>query len=304
MDNKDQQMEIDLGDTPKVEAKVEEDPVIEIIDENAPETPVVEAKEPAKTKVVDEKDPEEALKTLQKKLDNERKAREEAERRAQAAAGEVSETNMHLVATAIETVSREQDMLKAQLRDAMSIGDFDKAADIQAAMVANTTNLKQLERGFEEMRNQPRQPVQPMPRQEITVDDLIDKVTPRSAEWLRSNREAIPDTRAIRIMGRAHEDAIDMGIIPESDEYFRFVEGRLGIGKQEQRYEDASSGAAKPVKSRQSPPAAPVSREPVGSSSRPGTIRLTAAEVEAAKISGISPAEYYKNKLRDQNRLN
>jgi hypothetical protein len=304
MDNKDEQMEIDLGDTPKVEAKVEEDPVIEIIDENAPETPVVEAKEPAKTKVVDEKDPEEALKTLQKKLDSERKAREEAERRAQAAAGEVSETNMHLVATAIETVSREQDMLKAQLRDAMAIGDFDKAADIQAAMVANTTNLKQLERGFEEMKNQPRQPVQPMPRQEITVDDLIDKVTPRSAEWLRSNREAIPDTRAIRIMGRAHEDAIDMGIIPESDEYFRFVEGRLGIGKQEQRYEDASSGAAKPVKSRQSPPAAPVSREPVGASSRPGTIRLTAAEVEAAKISGISPAEYYKNKLRDQNRLN
>jgi hypothetical protein len=304
MDNKDQQMEIDLGDTPKVEAKVEEDPVIEIIDENASETPVVEARGPAKTKVVDEKDPEEALKTLQKKLDSERKAREEAERRAQAAAGEVSETNMHLVATAIETVSREQDMLKAQLRDAMSIGDFDKAADIQAAMVANTTNLKQLERGFEEMKNQPRQPVQPMPRQEITVDDLIDKVTPRSAEWLRSNREAIPDTRAIRIMGRAHEDAIDMGIIPESDEYFRFVEGRLGIGKQEQRYEDASSGAAKPVKSRQSPPSAPVSREPVGSSSRPGTIRLTAAEVEAAKISGISPAEYYKNKLRDQNRLN
>ena len=82
------------------------------------------------------------------------------------------------------------------------------------------------------MKNAPRQPVQPVQRNTVTVDDLIDKVTPRSAEWLRNNKDALPDERSIRIMGRAHEDAIDMGIIPESDEYFSFVESRLGVGKQ------------------------------------------------------------------------
>jgi phage I-like protein len=63
------------------------------------------------------------------------------------------------------------------------------------------------------------------------------------------------------------------------------------------------SDAAKPTKSRQSPPAAPVSRTPVGSEgTRPGVIRLTADEVEAAKISGISPQEYYRLKMQDRNR--
>ncbi len=307
MDNKEEQMEIDLGDTPKVDKKIEDDVTIEVIDDNIEEAPVVEAKAEPEPQKKDERDPEEALKTLQKKLDRERQAREEAERRAQMAAGEVTETNMHLVATAIETVSRDQEMLKAQLRDAMAIGDFDKAADVQAAMVANTTNLKQLERGLEEMKNQPRQPVQPVPRSELTVDDLIDRVTPRSAEWLRNNKNAIPDGKAIRIMGRAHEDAIDMGIIPESDEYFRFVEDRLGINKAPRNeYQDTSAmaEAAKVTKTRQSPPAAPVSRSPVGGAPRPGTIQLTKAEMEAAKISGVTPQEYYRNKMRDQNRLN
>jgi hypothetical protein len=301
MSGTEEQIEIDLGDISKVEETKAEEPSIEIVEEGASvNEPVVEAKDTKKH----EKDPEQALKNLKKKLDQERMAREDAERRAQAAAGEVSETNMHLVANAIETVTRDQELLKGHLRDAMAIGDFDKAADIQAAMVSNTTNLKQLERGYEEMKNQPRQPVQPMARNEITVDDLINRVTPRSAEWLSKNRDAIADGRSIRIMGRAHEDAIDMGIIPESDEYFGFVESRLGIGKQESsdyRNNDAMSDAAKPMKNRQSPPSAPVSRTPADSS-RPGTIRLTAAEVEAAKISGISPQEYYRLKTQDRNR--
>lgn len=303
MDIKDEQIEIDLGDTPVVETKTTEEPILEIVEEGAPE---IESPKPeVKADKKDDQDPDKALKKLQKKLEKERQAREEAERRAQAAAGEVSETNMHLVANAIETVTRDQELLKGHLRDAMAIGDFDRAAEIQAAMVSNTTNLKQLERGYEEMKNQPRQPVQPMARNEITVDDLIDRVTPRSAEWLSKNRDSISDSRAIRIMGRAHEDAIDMGIIPESDEYFGFVESRLGIGSQKSQNNqgyDAMSDAAKPMKNRQSPPSAPVSRTPADSSSRPGTIRLTAAEVEAARISGISPQEYYRLKTQDRNR--
>lgn len=308
MDNKDPQMEIDLGDTPKVETKVEQEPILEIIDEQPAETPVVEAQDDED----DPKDVEKALKKLKKRVEKEKEGRLEAERRAKElevqaaqAMNKASESDFHLVSSAIDRINIEQDILKSQLRDSMSIGDYDKAAEIQAAMMSNTTNLKQLERGLEEMKSQPRQPVQPMPRQEVTVDDLIDKVTPRSAEWLRANRDAIADTRAIRIMGRAHEDAIDNGIIPESDEYFRFVENRLGIGKNEDRYEDATSGAAKAIKSRQSPPAAPVSRNPTNSQgNRPGVIQLTAAEVEAAKISGVTPQEYYRNKMRDQSRLN
>jgi hypothetical protein len=193
----------------------------------------------------------------------------------------------------------------------MEIGDFDKAAELQEMMSHNISKMSDLERGFQEMKNQRQQvqPVAPAPRSnETTVDDLIGRVTPRSAEWLKQNRDALPDQRSIRIMARAHEDAVDHGIIPESDEYFQFVENRMGINKGGRNSDNdgdgVMSGAASGTQRRSSPPSAPVSRTPAGSNSRPGVVQLTSAEVEAARISGISPQEYYRNKMKEQNRSN
>jgi phage I-like protein len=108
-------------------------------------------------------------------------------------------------------------------------------------------------------------------------------------------------------MARAHEDAVDFGIVPESDAYFQFVENRLGINAKRSsipEVESVMSEASSSKQRRSSPPSAPVSRQPIDTPHRPGVITLTAAEVEAAKISGISPQEYYRNKMREQNRLN
>lgn len=299
------QIEIDLGDTPKVEQKTTE-PEIEIVD--AADDPVVEA--------VDEKkveDPEKALKTLQKKLEKERKAREEAERQARDAmekarqsAVEAQDSRIHLVSGAIETLKRDDEILTAHLKQAMEIGDFDRAAEVQKAMLSNQNKMLELERGYEDMRRNPPPPPPPAAPREVTVDDLIGQVTPRSAEWLKKNKDHIPDGRTIRIMARAHDDAVDYGIAPESDAYFNFIEDRLGISKAKRdTYEEADdvmSSAAKTTKSRQSPPSAPVSRQPMDSPTRPGTIRLTKEEVEAAQISGISPQEYYRLKTQERNR--
>lgn len=307
MSGTEEQIEINLGDEPIVETKSEE-PVVEIIDEAA-----VEGGSDKKSP----QDVEKALKKLNKKLEKERLAREDAERRAaeasrmaEMAALEASDSNLHLVGGAIDGLKRDQEILKANLRGAMEIGDFDRAAELQEAMSGNIAKINDLERGYNEMKNQRQQvkPVVPPRKNEISVDDLINRVTPRSAEWLRNNRDALPDTRSIRIMARAHEDAIDHGIIPESDEYFRFVEKRLGVGEKNNRGydrddgDDVMSAASNSTQRRSSPPAAPVSRNPVGSNSRPGVVQLTAAEVEAAKISGISPQEYYRNKMKEQNR--
>lgn len=294
-------VDIDLGDAPEAN-KVEPAPAgVEIVD-----TPV-EKKSPRSV--------ENALEKLNKKLEEERQARFSAENRAiaaeqkvHAAYGEVSDTNIHLVASAIDSVKRDQEMLKAHLRDAMAVGDFDRAANLQASMASNFTKLNQLESGFEEMKNAPRPvaPVAPPPSGDNLVEDLIGRVTPKSADWLRQNRTHLPDARAIRIMARAHEDAVDYGMIPESDDYFRFVEDRLGIGGKQSAPErsEAMSDSAKVVQRRTSPPSAPVSRQPAGSPPRSGVVQLTREEVEAAKISGISPQEYYMNKVRDKSRMN
>ena len=149
---------------------------------------------------------------------------------------EVENSNLTLVTTAIETVKRDQDILKANLREAMAIGDFDKAAEYQEAMSTNAVKLLQLEQGYNEMKSRPKiEPIEPPSRN--MIDDIASRVTPLSAKWIKKNRDHLEDPRAIRMMGRAHEDAIDMGIQVESDEYFRFVENRLGIGREEPRQE-------------------------------------------------------------------
>ena len=303
MANENDVVNVDLGAGPEVSKSEPSPDGVEIVD-----IPV----EPG------EKGPrsvEKALKKLNKKLEKEREARVMAENRAVAAEqrvyaayGEVSDSNIHLVASAIDSVKRDQDLLKAHLRDAMAVGDFDRAATIQSSMTANFNKLNQLESGFEEMKNAPK-PLPPAPPKltgKDLVDDLIGRVTPKSADWLRQNKKHLPDDRAIRVMARAHEDAVDYGMTPESEEYFRFVENRLGINNKQPtlEYNDAMSDSAKVTQKRGSPPSAPVSRQPAGSPPRSGVVQLTREEVEAARISGVTPQEYYMNKMRDRSRMN
>lgn len=264
----------------------------------------------AEVKVVDaepkgeREDPRDSIEELKRRLDEERQARFEAETRerraaemARRASEEVEDTNLHLVSSAIDTVKRDQDILKAQYRDAMSIGDYDRAAEIQETMSGNSAKLLQLENGKAAMQNRPQQqPVREMPRNADPVEQLAAQVSPRSASWLRSNREAIRDERTIRKMFRAHEDAVDEGIEPDTDDYFAFIEGRLGMSRQHRSQEDDSalSAASAPTQRRSAPPAAPVSRT---SSSKPNTYRMTAEEREIAQMMGMTPEEYARNKL-------
>jgi hypothetical protein len=316
MSGKEEQMEIDLGLDEAVEpsekkAAANEEPEVVIEEqsqaEEAPEAPVMAA--------------EDGIDELKRRLEAEKMARLEAEKRARDAAkqaeranSEVHDAQVSLVQTAFDSLKRDQDVLKNALKESMSIGDYDRAAEIQEAMSMNSAKLLQLEHGLNEMKNRvPVQPVAPPPRaaHEMTVDDLIARVnTPLSKNWLINNRHNLPDGRAIRIMARAHEDAIDMGIVPESPEYFAMVESRLGINRQPAPQpaapayqEPALSSASAPTQRRSSPAAAPVSRAPVGSNgSRPNAMRLTAEEVEAAKISGLSPREYWELKQKERNR--
>jgi hypothetical protein len=299
MDDKNDEVEIVLDDTPEIEKKEEVEIVAEPVAKDEKKRP----------------DPDDGIEELRKRLEQERAARVEAEKRAfqateqvNRAAIEVEDTQYHLVKSAFDTVKRDQELLRGNLRDAMQIGDYDKAAEINETMSMNNIKLSQLEQGLVEMQSRARA-VQEMPRQQAqrpqnvneTVNDLINRVTPLSARWLQENKSHIRDDRSLRIVARAHEDALDMGIIPESNEYFELVETRLGIKRGEPEGEDnALSAASAPTQRRSSPPAAPVSRG--GANTRPGVIRLTKEQAEAAKISGLTPQEYYRQLVKERNR--
>lgn len=275
-------------DDPKDDA-----PEIEIVDEKAPEP----EKAPEKT-------PEEGIQEMKKRLEAERAARMEAERLARQAQrqvneaqNEVKDANYNMIVNAIETVKGRSEALKAAYRESMSVGDFDKAAEIQEAMAVNAHQLQELKRGKKAIKDQLKeseaQPVQKMepPKGDI-VDQLASQVSSKSAEWLRNHRSDIRDERSVRKMFRAHEDAMDDGIEPDTDEYFEFIEGRMGLNRRVEQEPSPMSEASAPAPRRSTPPpAAPVSR----GSTRPNVVRLTRDQAEAARSMGMTEAEYAKN---------
>ena len=293
MSGNDEQMSLDMGE----EAAKTDESAVEVVVEadSAPAEAASAAKE--------EDDVQVQLKKLQQKLEEERQARREAENRARDAAeqankaySEVEDTNLQLVVNAIDTVRRENEILKSHYKEAMSVGDYDRAAEIQESMGANSAKLLQLENGKAAMEARPRQ--QQVPSYSDPVEGFASRLSPRSAEWIRKNPQFVTDQRLQQKMIAAHNLAVADGYRPDSDEYFEFVEDTLKIRRQQQQeaaaeVESPLSSAAK-VAPKPAPPAAPVNRS---SSPRANTVRLSAAEAETAKMFGMTEQEYAKHKI-------
>lgn len=272
----------------EVEKKAKDEPEIEVVDEKAPP-------EPSKAEIT----PDEGIQELKKKLDMAEQARRDAEKRAHEAQlkahkadGEVKDANYNMIVNAIETVKGRGAALKTAYAEAMNVGDFAKAAEIQEALAVNATQLSDLKKGKKAIKEQIKEPqIRPVepPRGDV-VDQIIAQVSPKSAAWLNANRELVHDDRSVRKMFRAHEDAVDEGIEPDTDDYFRFVESRLGKSKPQ---ESPLSEAAAPKKPLQPPPA-PVSRS---TTPRQGVVRLTREQADTARMLGMTEQEYAKNML-------
>lgn len=303
MTDNDKQLEIFVEDETKdIKAKVEE-PIVEIVDDPS-ELPVEK-----KTEEEDDNSVEKQLKKLQKKLDSERQARKEAEERAQRAASELNhayaraeDSDMHVVATAIDTVSRETEILTEKLAEAMSVGDYQLSAKLQRAISNNEAKLLQLENGRAAMANKPRQAA---PAFNDPVEQFASQVSPRSAEWIRKNPQCVTDPRLQQKMIAAHNLAVADGYVPDSDDYFGFIEDTLKINRRTERQErserremheeeDSPLSSASKAVSRQAPPPAAPNRDGGG---RSNLVTLTKVEAEAAREMGMTPEEYARNKL-------
>jgi len=246
----------------------------------------------------DASSPENAIEELKNKLKEEQKAREKAERLAREAQThvakaytEVDDTNKQLVHTAIENLERDMDVMTTSYAEAMSSGEYERAAKIQRAMTANETKLEQLKYGYAEMQKAPPQrqlPEAPPPSHRETLSQIIDSVSPESARWLEDNKSHIRDQNDIQDMFNAHNSAVSRGIAPDTPQYFAFIERRLGIDSQQEE-ESVMSSASKPTARKAAPPAAPVNR----TSSSKNSATLTKAEAEMAQSLGMSHKEYW-----------
>jgi hypothetical protein len=302
-----------LGDAvaPNGHDKDKDAPKIEVVTEAKPD-----AEEPKPKAGLT---PEEGIQKLQRQLDEERAARaseaaarQDAERRAQEATeGELrAKTDNHqsqldMLGNAIANLTSANDLLKSKYSAALAAQDFDTAASAQLEMSTNAAKLVQLESGKAnlERAGKPAPRVAPV----NPVDRFVSTMTPRSASWVRAHPEFVTDTAKNNKMMAAHYAAIGDGHAPDSDQYFEAIEQTLGLRQAPQvDDEPVLSDAARPKSQRTPPPAAPVSRSGKSTGGRPNVVTLSSDEVEIAKMNGMTPEEYARNKyaLQKEGRLN
>ena len=295
----------------EVQPELEIEDKIEVINDQDEPVKIEKAEKVADN---DEVTPEQGITQLKKQLEDEQKARAEAEQRAreaqqmaQKAQREVQDGDFHLIVSAIDKAKSNSELLKNAYAEAMAAGDYRKVADIQEALALNANKLSTLENGKSALENKLRQPVQPVAND--PVEEFAARLTPRSAAWIRNNPDYARDPNKYNAMVRAHNHAMGEGHVPDSDSYFQHVEMRLGMRKppEPEIDEEVISVAATPVQKRTSvPPSAPTTRVASNTSGKPTTVRLSAEQREMASMMGYTPEEYAKNMvaLKREGRLN
>lgn len=245
--------------------------------------------------------PEDGIAELRRQLEAERTARQNAERAAYDAKRDAhqarnneDETNVQLVSNAIDTLRRDDEILKQNYQYAMSQGNFSAAADIQQEMSGNAAKLLQLSNGLEAMKARPKTP-EPRQAPSDPVEAFAAQLSPKSADWVRRHPEYVKDAKLNRKMIAAHELAMADGVAVDSEEYFSAIEDTLKIKAAAPQTDTSDEYAAKVTQRRDAAPAAaPVSR---GGSTRTNVVRLSAAEREMAEMMGMKPEDYAKNKM-------
>lgn len=274
-------VEIALDDAPKIERRVEE-----------PKEPQVDEREQQLIEI------KRQYEDQKRRADAERQARQQAEQyayeqsqKAQYAQYDAEGNRLQTYINAIEATEQAANNAEKAYADAMAAGDYAAAGRAQRAMASAEAHLLRLQRekeqaeyAVESMRTEGRvqAPQRPnfAPQEGPTdpVEAMAARLTPKSAAWLRAHPEA---ANKVEKLTAAHTAAVQLeGYEPESPEYFRYVESKLGLGQPEQRMESRPSKkamASVPVQS-----SSGVTSRSSGNSS---TMILSPAEVEMAMLA-------------------
>jgi hypothetical protein len=142
-----------------------------------------------------------------------------------------------------------------------------------------------------------------MQRQQIVAAQAAEE---RRAQWLASSPAANANYSAL---GPLHHAAINAGLVDTSPQYFHFMEQQLAALQAQQPQpaqlvEDMQRHAPPgppPEPARRVQVSAPVSREvptSTGRRERSNSITLSPAEVQHARVAGISIEEYARQRLK------
>jgi hypothetical protein len=295
--------EVELGDN---ESKVKEtEPKVKVQEEKDPEV------EQPRAAAVDER--EKALNDLRKQYEHqkrlaeaEREARKAAEEYARqqaeqisSARGEVQDSNLKIILNAIDATESAASNAERDYAEAMAAGDYSAAAKAQRMIAQAESHLLQLQNGKQRLEESLQQTTEgsvgatevPSFEPKIPQDPIevyASRLAPKSAQWLREHPEVVSQNKVGKLT-RAHQDAVEDGLVAESPEYFRYIESRLGYDAPTQYEEPVREAAPVREAPKKSLASAPVSSNgsvmSPRSSGNSNTMVLSSAEVEMAILA-------------------
>lgn len=233
---------------------------IEVPEEHLENTNFAPAQKKAANGPVGEDDLRRQIASLQRKAhESEQKATaaqqqlNEAQRRAteeirqsREAAATSRRSQVDTARGAIEAMIQEADAAmveaKAAYRRASESQDYAAAADAQERMMAISNsrqeNLRRRDAlpSDEQLKTEESAITQPKDPSKMTVQERIDNYIGQfnapTQTWLRKHPECVTDTKLNRKILRLHGEATeDQGLEPESDEYFAFIDSRMGYAR-------------------------------------------------------------------------
>lgn len=302
------------NDETKIEEEKKADDIEVVVEGESPDVPVENA---AAAKAESEELPkqEDNVEALRKQINDLKTAQELANARAAEAerlmAQQVNsfkqsaeQSQYDSIVTAMGAAQIEVETAKRDIMLAGASQDYAALADAQERLATAKAHMISLEQGkqnYEYTRGQQQQQYSGDPIEETINQNQSLSYAEKS--WLMSHKDALTDTRKNARLNAAYFDAIDSGLQRGSPDYFAFIEERLGYRQSTPRVENRDDNESSVMV------AAPPNRSvPANSGTGGGKTRftLTKEEAEIAKLSGITPAEYVKQRelLRDKRREN
>ena len=286
----------------------------ETVETEQTEQPEVKAEEPEQN---------EGVIALQKQIEELTKARDLERQRADQLANEraeaarlaqereqqvarfqrdISQSRTDAIASGIAAATAEAESASRDIEAAFSSQDGRALADAQRRLARAEANLAALENGkaaleleVRETEERAKLQQQQQPQRQLTVADQINQLNvPQVAKnWLHAHPDSMTDPKKANRLNALHNLALAEGLDAYSPEYLELFEEKLGYKQPKQEERDTESQRTSIV-------SAPVSREVPSGSNQPrgGKITLTQDQRAAAKIAGISEADYAKQLQR------
>lgn len=288
-------------DPEQLKKETEEEQPIEVDVTPDPEpTPKEDAAEELRKQIEAMRRGEAEMRRRAEQAERERdEARQRAQVEAEKARKEVAQSQVTTFDTGIAKETEAVESAKRDLVSATASGDneglmsaIERMSEAKARLETLKNGKAAVEAQIEEEKAKPK--LEPKPQQtQPTVDQAIDNfpVPEIAKQWLREHKNYVTDPELNAEIQYLHHKVVKAGHEAYSKSYFTDLEKRLGISKADQ-----------PIEERPAIVSAPVSREvPDNKGDRPTSkITLTPAQRNAARVAGVTEAEYAKQLVRMQ----